>query len=117
MRDPDQENRLVSRENLDSSKNQNKSSQISPKINVENFEEAKKKTVNNGRRRRHNKSNHKALKLDSNSVLSPPAPCKGLVFHKRPGYGQLGTKCVVKANHFLAQMSISDLFHYSVSIA
>lgn len=116
MRDPDQENRLVSRENLDSSKNQNKSSQISPKINVENFEEAKKKTVNNGRRRRHNKSNHKALKLDSNSVLSPPAPCKGLVFHKRPGYGQLGTKCVVKANHFLAQMSISDLFHYSVQI-
>ncbi|MED6132618.1 Protein argonaute PNH1 [Stylosanthes scabra] len=41
---------------------------------------------------------------------------KNLVFAARPGYGQLGTKCVVKANHFLADISASDLSHYTVKI-
>nr|XP_025683700.2 protein argonaute 10-like [Arachis hypogaea] len=39
-----------------------------------------------------------------------------LVFAARPGYGHLGTKCVVKANHFLADISASDLGHYTVKI-
>ncbi|KAI4335791.1 hypothetical protein L6164_014401 [Bauhinia variegata] len=50
------------------------------------------------------------LQLDSS------ASCKSLMFQRRPGYGQLGTKCLVKANHFLADISTSDLTHYSVKI-
>lgn len=41
--------------------------------------------------------------------------CKTLVPPSRPGYGKLGTKCVVKANHFLADISVSDLSQYDVS--
>lgn len=40
---------------------------------------------------------------------------KKLMFHRRPGFGQLGTKCVVKANHFLADLVDKDLTQYSVS--
>ncbi|KAK7388752.1 hypothetical protein VNO78_23579 [Psophocarpus tetragonolobus] len=52
-------------------------------------------------------------RLDSQLVSSA---CKSLVFPARPGYGQLGTKCLVKANHFLADISASDLSHYNVKI-
>ncbi|KAK3028069.1 hypothetical protein RJ639_039360 [Escallonia herrerae] len=41
---------------------------------------------------------------------------KNLAFHRRPGFGQLGTKCMVKANHFLADISEMDLTQYSVKI-
>lgn len=41
---------------------------------------------------------------------------KRLMFHRRPGYGQLGTKCVVKANHFLADLADMELTQYSVKI-
>lgn len=71
----------------------------------------------NGRRR-----GGKGLKMDSKNMLlseakgTPPASCKSLfMFHRRPGYGQLGTKCMVKANHFLAEIPDTDLSHYSVS--
>ncbi|XP_019439647.1 PREDICTED: protein argonaute PNH1-like isoform X2 [Lupinus angustifolius] len=50
------------------------------------------------------------------SQLVPSASCKSVVFATRPGYGHLGTKCVVKANHFLADISASDLSHYNVII-
>ncbi|KAG0498942.1 hypothetical protein HPP92_003633 [Vanilla planifolia] len=40
-----------------------------------------------------------------------------MAFHRRPGFGQVGTKCVVKANHFLAQLPDKDLSHYDVSIS
>ncbi|KAJ7956624.1 Protein argonaute like [Quillaja saponaria] len=53
-------------------------------------------------------------KLDLNVASS--SACKSLMFHHRPGYGQLGTKCLVKANHFLAEISGSDLSHYNVEI-
>ena len=52
--------------------------------------------------------------LDTQLVSSA---CKSLVFPARPGYGQLGTKCLVKANHFLADISASDLSHYNVSLS
>ncbi|XP_043806724.1 protein argonaute PNH1 isoform X2 [Manihot esculenta] len=72
----------------------------------------------NGRRR-----GGKGLKMDSKNMLlseakgTPPASCKSLfMFHRRPGYGQLGTKCMVKANHFLAEIPDTDLSHYSVEI-
>jgi len=48
--------------------------------------------------------------------LASSATCKSLVFHQRPGFGQLGTKCLIKANHFLADISVSDLSHYNVSL-
>ncbi|XP_048228381.1 protein argonaute PNH1 isoform X2 [Ricinus communis] len=77
----------------------------------------------NGRRSR----GGKGLKVESKKILfqdykldsseeSSPSSCKSLMFHRRPGHGQLGTKCIVKANHFLAQMPDSDLSHYSVEI-
>lgn len=69
------------------------------------------------RGRRSNQSKQEKLQergLDSQ--LGSSASCKSLVFAARPGYGQLGTKCVVKANHFLADISASDLCHYNVSL-
>lgn len=43
-----------------------------------------------------------------------PSSSKSLTFAQRPGYGQLGTKCVVKANHFFAELPEKDLNHYDV---
>lgn len=43
-----------------------------------------------------------------------PSSSKSLSFAQRPGYGQLGTKCVVKANHFFAELPEKDLNHYDV---
>ncbi|CAO2822761.1 unnamed protein product [Amaranthus hypochondriacus] len=48
--------------------------------------------------------------------VEPPTSNKGIVFQRRPGFGQLGTKCVVKANYFLAELSRSDLCQYNVTI-
>jgi eukaryotic translation initiation factor 2C len=36
-------------------------------------------------------------------------------FAPRPGFGTLGTKCIVKANHFLADLPTKDLNQYDVS--
>ncbi|KAK8913853.1 Protein argonaute PNH1 [Platanthera zijinensis] len=46
----------------------------------------------------------------------PPLSTKGITFHRRPGLGQIGTKCVVKANHFLTELPDKDLHHYDVII-
>ena len=73
------------------------------------------------RRRRNRRRGRQASKPDKlqdtcfDLELSSSASSKSLVFHRRPGYGQLGTKCLVKANHFLADISVSDLTHYNVS--
>lgn len=37
-------------------------------------------------------------------------------FAPRPGFGTLGTKCIVKANHFLADLPTKDLNQYDVSL-
>ncbi|KAI4383767.1 hypothetical protein MLD38_009569 [Melastoma candidum] len=42
---------------------------------------------------------------------------KGMKFPDRPGYGTVGRKCMVKANHFLLEVSQRDLHHYDVSIS
>ena len=71
-----------------------------------------------GRRRRSGKEVKCETKQGTRLELinfEPPPSSKGLVLHRRPGYGQLGTKCLVKANHFLAEISERDLSHYSVS--
>ncbi|CAK8563351.1 unnamed protein product [Lathyrus sativus] len=54
--------------------------------------------------------------LESQLASCFSSSCKTLVFPSRPGYGKLGTKCVVKANHFLADISVSDLSQYTVVI-
>ncbi|EPS72163.1 hypothetical protein M569_02595, partial [Genlisea aurea] len=41
---------------------------------------------------------------------------KNLSFPSRPGFGQLGTKCIVKANHFFTELPDKDLNHYDVTI-
>ncbi|KAG1330043.1 protein argonaute PNH1 [Cocos nucifera] len=46
----------------------------------------------------------------------PAVSSKGTGFHRRPGFGQVGTKCIVKANHFLAELPDKDLNHYDVTI-
>lgn len=47
-------------------------------------------------------------------VKAFPSSSKSLSFAQRPGYGQIGTKCVVKANHFLAELPEKELNHYDV---
>ncbi|KAF8400717.1 hypothetical protein HHK36_014017 [Tetracentron sinense] len=48
--------------------------------------------------------------------MGPPVSSKGLTFPRRPDYGQAGTKCIVKANHFLAELPDKDLNQYDVTI-
>ncbi|KAH7842876.1 hypothetical protein Vadar_010056 [Vaccinium darrowii] len=48
--------------------------------------------------------------------LDFPCSSKSLNFAPRPGFGQLGTKCVVKANHFFAELPNKDLIQYDVTI-
>ncbi|KAL3812554.1 hypothetical protein ACJIZ3_013822 [Penstemon smallii] len=45
-----------------------------------------------------------------------PSSSKNLSFASRPGFGQLGTKCIVKANHFFAELPNKDLNQYDVTI-
>ncbi|PIN03833.1 Translation initiation factor 2C (eIF-2C) [Handroanthus impetiginosus] len=45
-----------------------------------------------------------------------PCSSKSLSFAARPGFGQLGTKCIVKANHFFAELPEKDLNQYDVTI-
>ena len=40
---------------------------------------------------------------------------KSVSFAPRPGFGQVGTKCIVKANHFFAELPDKDLNQYDVS--
>ncbi|XP_062105193.1 protein argonaute 5-like [Humulus lupulus] len=47
----------------------------------------------------------------------PPESSKSVRFPVRPGYGKVGRKCVVKANHFIVQVADRDLCHYDVSIS
>ncbi|XP_022137920.1 protein argonaute 10 [Momordica charantia] len=41
---------------------------------------------------------------------------KSLSFAPRPGFGQVGTRCIVKANHFFAELPDKDLNQYDVTI-
>ncbi|VAI89444.1 unnamed protein product [Triticum turgidum subsp. durum] len=50
------------------------------------------------------------------AVIGPPVPSKGLSFCRRPGFGTVGARCVVKANHFLAEIPDKDLTQYDVKI-
>ncbi|KAL5721736.1 argonaute 1B [Ranunculus cassubicifolius] len=41
---------------------------------------------------------------------------KSLKFPQRPGKGRIGMRCIVKANHFFAELPDKDLHQYDVSI-
>ncbi|XP_051123285.1 protein argonaute 1 [Andrographis paniculata] len=45
-----------------------------------------------------------------------PASSKSMRFPLRPGQGSKGTRCMVKANHFFAELPDKDLHQYDVSI-
>ncbi|CAK9150489.1 unnamed protein product [Ilex paraguariensis] len=49
-------------------------------------------------------------------VQPPPLSSKAERPPTRPGYGTVGRKCIVRANHFLVQVAERDLHHYDVSI-
>lgn len=53
--------------------------------------------------------------VSSDVEMSFPTSSKSLSFAQRPGYGQVGTKCIVKANHFFAELPDKDLNQYDVS--
>ena len=116
MKNPEQKHVISTRKPLQNSMNQQTSSEIMPSTE-ESLENAKRSIGRRKGRRRGKGAKVEQLqgpKLDL-SVGSHDSS-KGLVFHRRPGYGQLGRKCVVKANHFLAQVPDTDLSQYSVTI-
>ncbi|KAL4611585.1 hypothetical protein ACB092_08G135400 [Castanea dentata] len=45
-----------------------------------------------------------------------PSSSKALVVPRRPGYGTVGKKIQVRANHFLVEVADRDLHHYDVTI-
>nr|GMD25443.1 protein argonaute 5 [Ipomoea batatas] len=50
------------------------------------------------------------------SPALPPASSKAVRFPTRPGFGKVGMRCVVRANHFLVDIADRDLNHYDVTI-
>ncbi|WOK94801.1 protein argonaute 1B [Canna indica] len=50
------------------------------------------------------------------SVIPPASSSKSVRFPVRPGKGTYGVRCVVKANHFFAELPDKDLHQYDVSI-
>ncbi|KAH9660361.1 protein argonaute 5 [Citrus sinensis] len=46
----------------------------------------------------------------------PPSSSQAMRFPVRPGFGTVGKKCVVRANHFMVQLAERDIHHYDVSI-
>lgn len=51
----------------------------------------------------------------SQAVQMAPASSKSVRFPPRPGKGTYGSRCIVKANHFFAELPDKDLHHYDVS--
>ena len=107
---------LISRTPLQEAMNQNTQSETF-KTCEDNTEDTKN-SVGKRRRRRRGKGTQLEKIQDITSeicVVSPPLSERSLTFPCRPGYGTRGSKCVVKANHFIAEISEKNLCHYSVS--
>ena len=51
----------------------------------------------------------------SQEIQVAPASSKSLRFPLRPGKGTYGDRCIVKANHFFAELPDKDLHQYDVS--
>lgn len=56
----------------------------------------------------------RAGNAECRAIVGPPVSSKGIGFCQRPGFGQIGTRCLVKANHFLVQLPDKDLVQYDV---
>lgn len=56
-----------------------------------------------------------SLQPEAPSQAIQPASSKSMRFPLRPGKGSTGTKCIVKANHFFAELPDKDLHQYDVS--
>ncbi|XP_037419045.1 protein argonaute 12-like [Triticum dicoccoides] len=46
----------------------------------------------------------------------PPVSSKAEKFPARPGFGTIGRRCRVRANHFLVQVADKEIYHYDVTI-
>ncbi|XP_059635009.1 protein argonaute PNH1-like [Cornus florida] len=115
-KDPEQKH-MISRKPLRDSMNQHSQSQISN--GCWDISEIAKKSEGRRKGRRRGKGTNVGRLQDTKLELSvgfPASSNKSLMFHRRPGFGQLGTKCLVKANHFLAKISEEHLTQYSVTI-
>lgn len=51
----------------------------------------------------------------SQAIQPIPSSSKACKFPLRPGKGQIGKRCIVKANHFFAELPDKDLHQYDVS--
>jgi eukaryotic translation initiation factor 2C len=49
-------------------------------------------------------------------AVAPPVSSKSVRFPVRPGKGKMGQRCIVKANHFFAELPDKDLHQYDVAI-
>ncbi|XP_054787898.1 protein argonaute 1-like isoform X2 [Prosopis cineraria] len=56
------------------------------------------------------------MTIHSESVSPAPSSSKSVRFPLRPGKGSYGTKRLVKANHFFAELPTKDFHHYDVTI-
>ncbi|KAJ7970200.1 Protein argonaute [Quillaja saponaria] len=56
------------------------------------------------------------LSIQPEAAAPVPPSSKSVRFPLRPGKGICGTKCVVKANHFFAELPNKDLHQYDVTI-
>ncbi|KAF5937660.1 hypothetical protein HYC85_025166 [Camellia sinensis] len=54
--------------------------------------------------------------LPAQDPAQPPLSTKSLRPPARPGYGTVGRRCIVRANHFLVDVADRDLHHYDVTI-
>ncbi|ESQ30702.1 hypothetical protein EUTSA_v10011196mg [Eutrema salsugineum] len=52
----------------------------------------------------------------SQAIQPIPSSSKAYKFPMRPGKGQVGKRCIVKANHFFAELPDKDLHQYDVTI-
>lgn len=107
---------LISRTPLQESMNQNSQSEMCQ--TCEENTEDNKNSVGKRRRRRRGKGTQLEKIQDITSgvrLISSPSSERNLTFLHRPGYGTIGSKCVVKANHFIAEISEKNLCHYNVS--
>ncbi|KAJ0977823.1 hypothetical protein J5N97_013297 [Dioscorea zingiberensis] len=116
MKEPSGERHVISKKPLQSSVNQQK-----VECREQPLQDPKKGA---GRRRVRGRSKGgasaqtlaKTLVEDVGLDVGPPISSKGIGFQRRPGHGLVGTRCIVKANHFLAELPDKDLNHYDVTI-
>ncbi|XP_062026356.1 protein argonaute 1B-like [Rosa rugosa] len=56
------------------------------------------------------------LPVQAQAIQPIPTSSKSVRFPLRPGRGTVGAKCIVKANHFFAELPDKDLHQYDVTI-